>query len=423
MRRQGFRGRTRLRPGAKPALYVFVAGLAACLLGLLAGLGGGVAPAAAEAGPAPVSEQESQTELEAGAAQVLDVDVLVFSTQTSGLAAVRELAVGAPHLRVALISAGNLLETPLAQGLGVEDARDIGRVKGGFYDEWRRAVIRSYSLRGLRPYNAGGRFVYEPDVSAQALWSFVRGANAPNVLFYSGRLVAASDQEGGRYADVQVENGGVVRFNTRYFIDASVEGDLARMLGASYRIGRHEAVYNDVAGVKPEYPTAANGYETAPQWFSPLLTLKVYATGYAPRIATLVHPNYNPATYALLAPMNQKNVTAFKNSWTMNYRGASQRQARVERDLERLARCRFGLPVDILPGEKGGDTPPGAGVVHQSRALSPGARVSSRGDRRHTAEVVRPGGAAHRGPRYLHGRRSSERVSAPSGSGRLLHRI
>jgi hypothetical protein len=138
------------------------------------------------------------------------------------------------------------------------------------------------------------------------------------VLFYSGRLLAAGDQEGGRYADVQVEGSGIVRFNTRYFVDASVECDLARMLGASYRIGRHEAVYNDVAGVKPEYPNAANGYETAPQRFSPLLTLKVYAKGYAPRIAMLVHPNYNPATYAFLAPLNQRNVLAFKTSWTMN---------------------------------------------------------------------------------------------------------
>jgi hypothetical protein len=247
----------------------------------------------------------------------VDVDVVVFATQTSGLAAVRELAVGAPHLRVALISAGNLLETPLAQGLGVEDARDIGRVKGGFYNEWRQAVIKSYTQRGLKPYNAGGRFVYEPEASAQALWSFVRGAKAPNVLFYSGKLLAAGDGEGGNYADVQVEGSGVVRFNTRYFIDASVEGDLARMLGASYRIGRHEAVYNDVAGVKPEYPSAANNYETAPQRFSPLLTLKVYASGYAPRIASLVHPNYSPATYAFLAPLNQRNVLAFKTSWTM----------------------------------------------------------------------------------------------------------
>ena len=55
---------------------------------------------------------------------------------------------------------------------------------------------------------------------------------APTCSSTPAKLLAASDQEGRRYVDVQVEGGGVVRFNTRYFIDASVEGDLARMLGA-----------------------------------------------------------------------------------------------------------------------------------------------------------------------------------------------
>jgi len=89
------------------------------------------------------------------------------------------------------------------------------------------------------------------------------------------------------------------------------------MLGASYRIGRHEAVYNDVAGVRPEYPSAANDYETAPQRFSPLLTLKVYANGRAPRVASLVHPNYRPSTYGSLSPLSQRNIDAFGSSWTM----------------------------------------------------------------------------------------------------------
>lgn len=312
----------------KRSLYLLAAGVLVCLLGFGTGLEGGMAPAAAEAEPVPISTaQPQEVPSLAEPPQVVpspaepsavDVDVVVFSTQTSGLAAVRELALGAPHLRVALISCGNLLETPLAQGLGVEDARDIGRVTGGFYGEWRQAVIDSYSRRGLKAFNASGRFVYEPRAAAQALWSYVQGPKAGNVVFYSARLLAASDDGDRRYADIQVEGGGTLRINTRFFIDASVEGDLARMLGASYRIGRHEAVYNDVAGVKPPYPSAANGYETAPQRFSPLLTLEVYSKTSAPRIAAFVHPNYNPSTYAGLAPLNQRNVSAFKTSWTMN---------------------------------------------------------------------------------------------------------
>lgn len=246
----------------------------------------------------------------------VDVDVVVYATQTSGLAAVRELALGAPQLRVALVSCGNLLETPLTQGLSVEDARNIDDVAGGFYDEWRQAVIRYYALRGQRAFTVSGRFVYEPDVAAQILWSYVKGEAASNVLFYSAKLVAAGDQGDQRYVDLDVEGTGLTRLRTRFFIDASVEGDLARMLGADYRIGRAEDVYNDVAGEKPAYPSAANGYVTAPQRFSALMTLRVHASGAAPRIAGLVHPNYDAGSFAGTT-FSAKNVAAFGSSWSM----------------------------------------------------------------------------------------------------------
>jgi hypothetical protein len=252
----------------------------------------------------------------AQAAGTADFDVVVYSTQTSGLAAVRELVLGAPQLRVALISSGNLLESPLAQGLSVEDARNIDNIKGGFYDEWRRAVIADYRNRGISPFNASGRFVYEPEIAAKALWQFARGSKSGNTSFYSAKLVGAGDQGGSRYVDVQLEGGSELRLSTKYFVDASVEGDLARMLGASYRVGRQEVVYNDLLGIRPAYPGTANGFATAPQRFSALLTLKVYSRT-APRISSLVHLNYDPASYALLPSLDQKNVTAFKKSWSM----------------------------------------------------------------------------------------------------------
>jgi hypothetical protein len=257
--------------------------------------------------------EETTTTTEPAAVSV-DVDVVVYGTQTSGLAAIHELALGAPHLRVALISAGNLFETPLVQGLSVEDARDAESVVGGFYAEWRQTVIRYYALMGKRAFTTSGRFVYEPEVAASVMKSFV--STAGNVLFYSAKLLAAGDTGDKRYVDVQAEGFGRTRLNTRYFIDASVEGDLARMLGASYRIGRDETVYNDVTGQKPAYPTAANNYVTAPQRFSALLTLQVYPWGRAPKISSLVHPNYNPSTYAGTV-FAWKNVASFSSSWSM----------------------------------------------------------------------------------------------------------
>ena len=246
----------------------------------------------------------------------VDVDVVVYATQTSGLAAVRELALGAPQLRVALISCGNLLETPLTQGLSVEDVRNAGHVTGGFYGEWGQTVTRYYSLCGLKAANGTGRFTYEPEVSAKILWSYVSGSALPNVQFYSAKLLDAHDGPDGRYVDISVEGAGDLRLNTKYLIDASVEADLARMLGADYRIGRAEDVYNDVLGNKPAYPSSENGWVTAPQRFSALLTLQVHSSGKAPRIADLWHPNYDPGSFAGTT-FAWKNVAAFANSWSM----------------------------------------------------------------------------------------------------------
>lgn len=246
----------------------------------------------------------------------VDVDVVVYATQTSGIAAARELALGAPHLRVALISCGNLLETPLTQGLSVEDARDIESVSGGFYKEWRDTVIRYYTLVGRSAFTSSGRLVYEPEVAATVLRSYVTGGTATNVQFYSAKLLDASDAEGRRYVDIQVEGSGALRLTTKYFIDASVEADLARMLGADYRMGRDETVYNDAAGNSPAYPSAANGYVTAPQRFSALLTLQVYSRSSAPRIADLAHPNYDPSSFTGTT-FAWKNVAAFDDSWSM----------------------------------------------------------------------------------------------------------
>ena len=101
------------------------------------------------------------------AKSTLDVDVVVYGTQTSGIAAVREITQAAPNLRVALISPGNFLESPLAQGLCVEDARNIDEVAGGMYAQWRTSIISYYQQRGSSPSRPSGRLVYQPQVASQ----------------------------------------------------------------------------------------------------------------------------------------------------------------------------------------------------------------------------------------------------------------
>jgi hypothetical protein len=240
----------------------------------------------------------------------MHVDVVVYGTQTSGIAAVREITKASPDLRVALISPGNFLESPLAQGLSVEDSRNIGKVAGGMYAEWRASVVSYYQKRGRR-------LVYQPQVASRFLWSYVQGPAATNVHFFSGSLVAASDSGPERWVEVNVEGSRLVRFDTTYFVDASVEADLARLLGASYRVGRSENLYNDRAGRAPSFPGTANGFATAPQRFSALLTLKVYPQGNAPLIADLEIPKYDPSSYRSFPALSQKNVAAFRTGWSL----------------------------------------------------------------------------------------------------------
>jgi hypothetical protein len=213
------------------------------------------------------------------------------------------------------VSSGDYLESPLAQGLCLEDARNISETVGGAYAEWKDAVMGYYRSLGVDPFTAVGRFAYQPSVAAACLESLLEGSYPGQVLRYAGRLVAASDAPEDRYVDLQLADGSTQRIETRYFIDASVEGDLARMLGAGYRIGRTETVYNELGGPTPSPPTAANNFETAPQRYSVLLTLRISSAG-----AVSASPSGSgPSTEDPPAvPMSPKAVVDFANSWTMN---------------------------------------------------------------------------------------------------------
>ena len=247
--------------------------------------------------------------------KVVDVDVLIYGTQTSGLAALHELEVISPALKVALVSGEDALESPLAEGLCVEDRYPATPLMG-FYEEWRDGVIAEYQAEGKKVLAPGGRLSYEPEVAKQVLGGLIHsGGSQP--LMIVGQLVSATDKGDTRYAVVRSENGGLVRLNTKYFIDASVEADLARKLGADYRIGSAETIYNDVAHRVPAPPSAANGFATAPQKMATLLTLQVFANGLAPPISALKDPGYDPATYDPAA-MNATGLAArFAKSWTM----------------------------------------------------------------------------------------------------------
>lgn len=263
--------------------------------------------------PTPSSSVPTQPSVTLPDVSSETVDVVIYGTQTSGLTAARELTREDPGMRVAIISSGEYLQSPLAQGLSVEDARHVDRVVGGVYEEWRNDVIRHYDELGLKAFTKWGRFVYEPDVAERYLWRLLERSEGEPILFYAGRLVDAQDGEDGRFVTVQSTEGELVRINTSYFIDASVEADLARQLGADYRIGRDETIYNDGKGPLPPYPSEDNGFVTAPQRLSALLTLVVDDDGSAPFLPRSWVRDPPP-----VVPLSATAVNSFGHCWSMN---------------------------------------------------------------------------------------------------------
>lgn len=280
------------------------------------------ATAATAVAPAVVAPEEWDS--------VERVDVVVWGSTSSGLGALRGLRLAAGDLeapvRVALLSNTSALESPLAQGLCVEDDYRPGSASG-FYGEFRRGVLALYRARGVWPLERNGRLVYEPEVAEEVLTALALGdeavpeANRDRVELVRlwGRLCTASDAEGDRHLILEDETGHRLRLETRYFIDASPEADLARALGCDYTIGRSPLRYNDVRGRRPQPPARTNLYTTSPQALTLLLTLSVGAADPAPAMSEHERWLDPPPQPALPTGVPGNIAATFPESWSMRH--------------------------------------------------------------------------------------------------------
>lgn len=255
-----------------------------------------------------------------------EVDILLYGTQTSALGVLRAFLLSQERylqdLTLAVVSPATGLESPLVQGLSVEDEFFPEHVSG-FYGEFRQAVLDEYQSQGIDPC-LEGRLTYEPTVAAQVLLQLSglaglvagerRTLGARTVAYYQGSLVSASDDDIPR-VEVELAGGSRHCFRCRYLIDASVEADLARMVGCDYRLGTSPLLYNDAIGRRPEPPTSRNRYMTAPQSLSLLLTLGLDAAGWAPPERE-PHLSLESEETPLLGP---HIWTGFGQSWSMKH--------------------------------------------------------------------------------------------------------
>lgn len=258
------------------------------------------------------------------------VDVVIYGATSSGLGALRGLRLAGDGLagpvRVALISNTEALESPLAQGLCLEDDYDPGTL-GGFYREFRQTMFEHYQALGVWPLERNGRMVYEPEVAQAVLERLAfsdeqvpeEARGRVEVVRLWGVLRAASDAQGDRHVIVQDEGGSRLRLETTYFIDASVEADLARALGCTYTIGRSPLRQNDLRGPRAAPPTRTNLYTTSPQSLTLLMTLQVGTEGTAQPAES--HELWrDPAPEPALPATVPRNIAStFSGSWSMRH--------------------------------------------------------------------------------------------------------
>lgn len=171
---------------------------------------------------------------------VVEADVCVYGGTSGGIASAIQVARMGKTVSLAVFD--RRLGGLTSGGLG---ATDVGRVPsiGG--------IAREFYRRVGRHYGAEEKFFFEPHVAEDiyAAWLKEIGV-APR---WNQRL-ASVKKTGDRITEIAMEDGTVYR--AQMFIDATYEGDLMAMAGASFTFGRESvATYGEsLNGVRAETP-------------------------------------------------------------------------------------------------------------------------------------------------------------------------
>jgi len=202
-------------------------------------------------------------------AEPIEADLCVYGGTASGVvAAVQAARMG----KTAVIAEfGNHLGGLTSGGLGATDIGNkaaIGGIAREFYhrialhyassNAWRFERPEEYfatrggssTLRELKAVDAT-MWTFEPHVAEDILFQML---NEAKVAVYFQQRLASVRKEGGRIAELIMENGRVYR--AAMFVDASYEGDLLAKAGVSYAVGREaNAKYNETLnGVRAQTP-------------------------------------------------------------------------------------------------------------------------------------------------------------------------
>lgn len=227
--------------------------------------------------------------------QNLECDVLVFDSSSSGIGAAIAAARGG--CAVILITEDRHVGGMQSSGLGWTNT-GMRETIGGIAREFHRRVLDYYvSVYGKESDQVrvcGEGFHFEPHV-AEGI--FERWLEEAGVRVMKEEVVVGVEKEGEQLVAVRTESGK--RISAKAFIDASYEGDLMKLAGCSYRVGREsrEEYGEELAGVR--WPAGMLGKaDEKTQAYDYRLCLTNVPEN---RVAFRRPGNYDPANYAWFA--------------------------------------------------------------------------------------------------------------------------
>lgn len=149
-------------------------------------------------------------------------DVIIYGASSAGVVAGYSAA--QQGLKVLILEPSNHIGGLTTGGLGFTDIGNKQVVKG---------VAKQFYRRLGEHYGQLEQWIFEPSVAEEIMRNYL---NHKNIKLITNARLSNLSKDGTRINSVCLEDGS--EFKSKYFIDASYEGDLMALAGVSYTVGR-----------------------------------------------------------------------------------------------------------------------------------------------------------------------------------------
>jgi hypothetical protein len=166
--------------------------------------------------------------------QDINADVLVFDSSPGGIIA--SIAAAKEGHRVVMVTEDRHVGGMRTSGLSMHNIGNMGTFGGlakEFHDRVYAYYISKYGADSEQVKDSDEGFRFEPHVAENVFLEWLLEAG---VEILTEELIESVQKEGAKIVSVQTDRNR--RIGASVFIDASYEGDLFKMAGCSYWVGR-----------------------------------------------------------------------------------------------------------------------------------------------------------------------------------------